>query len=644
MSSYAPSTMAHSAAATMTASSVPAVDEPAEDSKSKSYRRSRSGCYTCRVRRKKCDETRPSCQACMKLGLKCDYKPPLWWISVDQRRVQKERIKDRIRQTKTMEKHGSLQEYMERIRQLTQRPATVAVEYDFNRPLLVEQYNPLTTSLMTPVTPYEFDVRTNQEPLLNGASLANNASLPAFNPLIPIPQHPYSTIPEFPSEACFPSYATRTPNYSPVSPAGLAFLDRPLSSYLQPTVSLDDNDRSLLSHFLDNVLRLVFPIVEAHQQTFLVRAGEIVNCLQNNLSYLHCCLSVSAIHLKTSRGMTDEMDHDIMRHRYEAISQLCRALSDGPNHEHVLDATLAMIFYHCSVGEPDDYLPDIPWNTHFKAVSNLVSKPTCAPTQFSVSLITWIDILGATMLGQTPHFAHTYRTKHLSGTASGLQQVMGCDDRIMYLISEIACLESLKIEGRIDDIAVCQHVSALSAQLDWTEPTERTLDVPFSPSGVVQPELLTKVITALFRTAARIYLYSLMPGFGLYDQNNIVLVAAVGEILQCLPPGPQGFDRSLVWPLFIAGAHSVPYSGFRKILTDRIAAMGYLGSFGSFGRMYRVLQELWKLSSDPLTSPSASTGNRNNGQNSASSEQPPSEQPSHWRELMKRRKWDYLLM
>ncbi|KAH2154332.1 hypothetical protein KXW37_001359, partial [Aspergillus fumigatus] len=142
MSSYAPSTMAHSAAATMTASSVPAVDEPAEDSKSKSYRRSRSGCYTCRVRRKKCDETRPSCQACMKLGLKCDYKPPLWWISVDQRRVQKERIKDRIRQTKTMEKHGSLQEYMERIRQLTQRPATVAVEYDFNRPLLVEQYNP----------------------------------------------------------------------------------------------------------------------------------------------------------------------------------------------------------------------------------------------------------------------------------------------------------------------------------------------------------------------------------------------------------------------------------------------------------------------------------------------------------------------
>ncbi|KAF7156886.1 hypothetical protein CNMCM5623_000731 [Aspergillus felis] len=642
MSSYAPSTMAYPATASMTALSIPAVDDPAEDSKSKSYRRSRSGCYTCRVRRKKCDETRPSCQACMKLGLKCDYKPPLWWISVDQRRVQKERIKDRIRQTKTMEKHGSLQEYMERIRELSQKPATVAVEYDFNRPLWVEQYNPLTTSLMTPVTPYEFDIRTNHEALLNSAPLANNASVSTFGSLIP--QQPYSIIPELPSEACFPSYATRTPIYSPVSPAVVGFPERPLSSYLQTTVPLDNNDRSLLNHFLDNVLRLVFPIVEAHQQTFLARAGEILNRLQNNRSYLHCCLSVSAIHLKTSRGLTDEMDHDIMRHRYEAISQLCRALSDGPSHEHVLDATLAMIFYHCSVGEPDDYLPDIPWNTHFKAVSNLVNKPTCAPTQFSVSLITWIDILGATMVGQTPHFAHTYRTKHLSGTASGLQQVMGCDDRIMYLISEIACLESLKIEGRVDDMAVCQHVSALSAQLDWTEPAERTLDVPYSPSGVVQPDQLTKVVTALFRIAARIYLYSLMPGFGLYDPNNIMLVAAVGEILQCLPAGAQGFDRSLVWPLFIAGVHSVPYSGFRKILTDRIAALGYLGNFGSIGRMYRVLQELWKLSNDPLTSPSASTGSRNFGQNSASSEQQPLEQQIHWRELMKRKKWDYLLM
>ncbi|KAF9532459.1 hypothetical protein CPB83DRAFT_784424 [Crepidotus variabilis] len=48
--------------------------------------RTRSGCYTCRVRRKKCDERRVgdevgSCQTCVRLGLEClgfGRKRPDW--------------------------------------------------------------------------------------------------------------------------------------------------------------------------------------------------------------------------------------------------------------------------------------------------------------------------------------------------------------------------------------------------------------------------------------------------------------------------------------------------------------------------------------------------------------------------------------
>lgn len=67
-----------------------------------------AGCFTCRVRRKKCDESRPSCGACSSLCLKCDYHKPSWWVSAEHRRVQKDRIKDRIRHTKVMEKEGSM--------------------------------------------------------------------------------------------------------------------------------------------------------------------------------------------------------------------------------------------------------------------------------------------------------------------------------------------------------------------------------------------------------------------------------------------------------------------------------------------------------------------------------------------------------
>lgn len=42
--------------------------------------RSTSGCQTCKRRRKKCDEGRPKCQVCIKLGVECDgYTKNLVW-------------------------------------------------------------------------------------------------------------------------------------------------------------------------------------------------------------------------------------------------------------------------------------------------------------------------------------------------------------------------------------------------------------------------------------------------------------------------------------------------------------------------------------------------------------------------------------
>ena len=79
-----------------------------EDKKnSKTHKRSRSGCFTCRLRRKKCDEGHPACGACLNLSVRCEYKRPVWWGNADQRRVQKERIKNKIKQTKTIERSGT---------------------------------------------------------------------------------------------------------------------------------------------------------------------------------------------------------------------------------------------------------------------------------------------------------------------------------------------------------------------------------------------------------------------------------------------------------------------------------------------------------------------------------------------------------
>ncbi|KAH1800645.1 hypothetical protein KXX35_004063, partial [Aspergillus fumigatus] len=100
--------------------------ESKEQPSGKLFRRSRSGCYTCRLRRKKCDESHPACKNCTNLCVRCEYKRPDWWASAEQRRVQKERIKARIRQTKVLEKQNNLQDFIDR-----HLPPRVTVGYDF---------------------------------------------------------------------------------------------------------------------------------------------------------------------------------------------------------------------------------------------------------------------------------------------------------------------------------------------------------------------------------------------------------------------------------------------------------------------------------------------------------------------------------
>lgn len=68
----------------------------------------RLGCFTCRLRRKKCDEKHPSCSACNNLCVTCEYKRPIWWGNPEQRRIQKEHIKNKIKQTKMNERNGSI--------------------------------------------------------------------------------------------------------------------------------------------------------------------------------------------------------------------------------------------------------------------------------------------------------------------------------------------------------------------------------------------------------------------------------------------------------------------------------------------------------------------------------------------------------
>ncbi|ERS95578.1 hypothetical protein HMPREF1624_08094 [Sporothrix schenckii ATCC 58251] len=795
----------------------------AKQKSSQMHRRSRTGCYTCRLRRKKCDEGTPLCTACKNLGLTCEYKRPHWWGNNEARRNQKDDIKMIIKRKKLSEKAASsihtsvvgsppglslssssmptsatFSDQLDRTRSASIDSHYAAAAFDFNSPpTSSSEYGGVMTNgdsssaFSTPqmhpdfmfgsgFAPYEVDIKTERQMFVNDVPTLHESTTSTFStyhtppppgtvlPPYPMPamdgsglvvdpavglgmtgvpvdpQHMQAAMPVVPSvgggEWMEQVYSERRESMTEET-LNVNFFDFPHANSRQVAIELDEGDQCLLDHFVQYVLPTLFPILEANQHG-AVGSDLILPALQSNKCYLHCCLSVAAQHLKAVLSSapsaqaqqvqagsqpaqlvpTADLDADIMRHRYATISALCHALPRDENHQQVLDSALALIFFQCSVGRFDDALPDVPWHQHFQAAASLVQKldlpaqvtaATTAPpapvtavedgaataavpaaaaattavpvdagtvsvattgdatqsTPFNMTLMSWVDILGATMQGRAPVFAHTYREKHLSPphlSSLGLRELMGCEDRVMYLISEIACLEALKAGG-MDDIMLCHHVSVLGDQIGLTEIGEAPAKLPFNANGSLSPKQLSKNITAAYRLAARIYLCSLVPGFCPSQASCRGLVDKLTAVLQTIPCGPAGFDRCVVWVYLMAGFASMPGSTFRVFFADRIAQMGETAaSVGSFGRAVSLLHETW-LQQNVLIQKLLDDQEQRRQQRqqqkaaaaaslSSSSSSPPvpdtaddeadllPPQYVHWREVMQMKGWDFLLI
>lgn len=581
----------------------------------------------------------------------------MWWSNNEQRRQQKEAIKTIIRRTKLSEKTQAQMTSMggdsppelsyslptsDTFSDTLDRTRSVSVDSQYSLGYEVgfdQQVDPSTyyaPQYDPSYQPYEVDVKTERQMFVNDVPTRRDSSISTFSTFQPPPpQSGLTALPSFQNDVWSQEELYDMPSslkhcreeeldfniFNSVAQA-------PPTSVQQAVIQVDECDRPLLDHFIEHVLRLIFPVLEVSQHGS-ARSQVILPALETNKTYLHCCLSISALHLKSTCEGTDgdRFVNDVMRHRYATISELCEALARDSDHAQILEATLGMIFFQCSVGRADDCLPDIPWDQHFHAASSLINKLELnhqrpaemgMPPPFSMTLASWIDILGATMLGRAPQFADTYREKHLSSTATGLSELMGCDDRVMYLISEIACLEALKIDG-MDNIVLCSHIHALADQIGLTEPRPSTVAHPYSATGAIRPRQLSENMTAVFRLAARIYLCSLVPGFDRTQDSIIDLVSKMADALEFIPAGPDGFDRSLVWPLLVAGSVSLPNSTFRAIFQSRIESLGEHAAFGSFGRVVRLLQEVWRQADE-------------RGQS------------VHWRDVMQQNDWHFLLI
>ncbi|KFY70572.1 hypothetical protein V499_09066 [Pseudogymnoascus sp. VKM F-103] len=633
--------------------------------KAQMHRRSRTGCYTCRLRRKKCDEGSPCCSACKNLGLECNYKRPMWWSNGDSRRHQKDTIKMIIKRKKLSEKTSQIlppgadtppglshslptsATYSDSIDRTRSGSADSTFSLDFNFDVApgianYDSYNAQMHSshahyapLYSEFAPYEVGVKTEREVLMEDGLTRRESTVSTFSTFhTPQEYHPsqdaslssYKGDGEYFDDMYFERRESMpeelTANFFD-SPDGIPAPSHPLLP------DLEQSDESLLGHFIQNVLPSIFPVLEANVSAPTL-SDLILPALETNKSYLHCALNISAQHYKSTvnaQENSDAIDADIMRHRQAGIRELCASIGRNEPTEQILDTTLGMIFLQCAVGRVDEALPDVSWHQHFHAASDLVHKldlpaqatSNTASAPFNMTLMSWIDILGAALVGRSPTFADTYREKNFSSTSLGLRELTGCDDRVMFLISEIACLEGLKHSGMGMDV-LCSYITTLGEHITHTENGAMSLKNPFDANGVLDADQLSVNITAAFRIAARIYLCSLVPGFSPAQESCIRLVDNLTRVLAFIPAGAHGFDKSMVWVYLMGGAVSTAGSSFRAFFDARVADLGNAADCGSFGRVACLLREVW----------------------ARADAQP--EVVVSWRDVMQSKGWDFLLI
>ncbi|KFZ04040.1 hypothetical protein V502_10459 [Pseudogymnoascus sp. VKM F-4520 (FW-2644)] len=639
--------------------------------KAQMHRRSRTGCYTCRLRRKKCDEGSPCCSACKNLGLECNYKRPMWWSNGDSRRHQKDGIKLIIKRKKLSEKTSQIlppgadtppglshslptsATYSDSIDRTRSGSADSTFSLDFNFDVApgIANYNSYNAQmhsshaqyapLYSEFTPYEVGVKTEREVLMEDGLTRRESTVSTFSTYhTPQEYHPSqdASLSSYKGEGEYfdDMYFERRASMPEELTAN--FFDSPdvISAPAHPLLpDLEQSDESLLGHFIQNVLPSIFPVLEANAGAPTL-SDLILPALETNKSYLHCALNISAQHYKSTapaHDNSDAIDADIMRHRQAGIRELCASIGRNEPTEQILDTTLGMIFLQCAVGRVDEALPDVSWHQHFQAASDLVQKldmpsqvapmdgNAAAPAPFNMTLMAWIDILGGALVGRSPTFSHTYRQKHFSATnySLGLRELTGCDDRVLYLISEIACLDGLKREG-MSDMELFDFVRILGEQITLTEVSSMRPKNPYDAQGMLDATQLSINITAAFRIAARIYLSSLIPGFSPAQDSCVELVDRLTRVLAYIPAGAHGFDKSMVWVYLMGGAVSTAGSSFRAFFDARVADLGDAADCGSFGRVACLLREVW-----------ARADARPEG-------------VVEWRDVMQSKGWDFLLI
>ncbi|ORY57756.1 fungal-specific transcription factor domain-containing protein [Pseudomassariella vexata] len=569
--------------------------------------RSSQGCWTCRLRHKKCDKRRGvgGCGVCKALEITCYFRneKPDW---MDGGPREKQMADD----LKTMVKAKANQ----------RRERKWALSIDGHDALLL---NSMAASM-------SLDTSTDRN---TGGSSRDSSDTPATSVTDGSNSQEQQQQQQPPSQTepmmfGMTPFSPATTEIHQVTREGT--LLTPFSTMSFPDVSAE-RELNFTIMYLDYVFPLIFPFYRPP----LLEGGRgwVLVLLMKNKSLTqpgHDEVAIQSLqhdmHYQNQRGIASSFSDSLKC--LESIVQSLSfevAIANTKNWQVHLDVAFVLFGQIVQTYQTD---ADRPWYLLLQRMGlkqlTLIRLPRgrhpwtadqAALRLYTVNLL-WNDIIAATALERAPRMQR-YHAELLEGHEPPLcfEEVYGCEDWAMLRIGEIAVLDAWKKEMMSTSSLSMQELVQRAAVIErnirdgielldavptgpMRDPSARPPDLPFAGLDVENLTEMDKLhttpslalYTRIWAQSALTYLLVVVSGHQPANPDIQACVAATMELFRALP-GPLCL-RTLAWPFDMTGCLAMPEQ--EQFCRDLLNSMGPMQIFGTVREALNIITAVWE--------------------------------------------------
>jgi hypothetical protein len=552
-------------------------------------------CWTCRIRKKRCDRKQPACSACRSLDITCyDGNSRPSWINNDRERDE---FADQIK-AQVKEKAESRREkgYVKVIPLGRTKRSKNDLKIATGTPKMDKAEQETHTSSSS-----ENEHSTNGTPRAedakSGRDVTNPVSLGINNDI------------DLDLEIIFLDYAFPFlfPFYRPtIFEGGRGWV----LATLRNSMPLFHTAMGFSTYFFTLVMANVQVGQDVHmacrkliERKLVSHIDNAINSIRKGINNLHAGPTPISVfgkaHLLEGVVQLLVFDTNIARttewsvHITAAVSLLQEILELPEPRGKITDLTSVFAMMQ-RPGLSTESLSHRMWNSDQSAL------------RFHVAFIIFADIISATTLGDIPklreYYPHLIKPRAKAAHPSQvleLGEFVGCQGWILLLIADIADLTEGKKSGRILKEDLLIESSKIATDLrsgiaGLNDKMQQPIANPILPQAYVHPETLLESIDTISVSLTWAYaavVYLLVTTFG-WRENDQCIRENVSSVLHHVRQiHSPAILRSLAWPIFVAGclATKNQEEEFRQIESR----MGSLSAFGPLNEALKIMEKVW---------------------------------------------------